>query len=70
VILGIREKKVINDHIKGKSPLLNIQIKMVSQFPLDSMHLIHLGVLKRLLLNYFIEGTIPYKFLSKKIIND
>jgi hypothetical protein len=28
-----------------------------------------LGVLKRLLLNSFIEATIPYK-LSKKIINE
>ena len=38
------------DHHKGVSPLSQIQIGMVSQIPLDYMHLVCLGVVKRLLL--------------------
>lgn len=53
--------------IKTKSPLLEIGIKLVTQFPLDSMHLIYLGVVKRLLLNYYIEGRPPHK-LSQQMI--
>lgn len=38
------------DHHKGVSPLSYISIGMVSQIPLDYMHLVCLGVVKRLLL--------------------
>lgn len=38
------------DHHLGPSPLSQTSIGMVSQFPLDYMHLVCLGVMKRLLL--------------------
>lgn len=41
------------DHHDGISPLLDINIDMVSQFPLDPMHLVDLGVLRR-----FMEFTL------------
>lgn len=34
---------------KEISPLVNIGIKMITMFPLDSMHLIYLGVMRKLL---------------------
>lgn len=55
-------------YIKAKSPLLRANIKLVTQFPLDSMHLLFLGVVKRLLVNYFCT-TSPVK-LSQKILKD
>lgn len=52
-------------HIKDISPLLRIKdIRLVTQFPLDPMHLIYLGVVKRILVNYLLEGTRKCK-LSK-----
>ncbi|KAK0139276.1 hypothetical protein N1851_024092 [Merluccius polli] len=38
-----------NDHQLGVSPLLNVWINCVTGFPLDYMHLVCLGVVKRLL---------------------
>lgn len=55
-------------YIKTISPLLKINIKLVTQFPLDPMHLIFLGVVKRILLNYYVDGKAPYK-LSQNLIN-
>lgn len=43
-----------NHHI-GNSPLCSLNLKMVSQFPLDFMHLVCLGVVKRLLF-YWIKS--------------
>lgn len=36
-------------HHKGVSPLLQLNIKMISQFRLEPMHLVYEGVFKRLL---------------------
>ncbi|XP_045461549.1 uncharacterized protein LOC123671627 [Harmonia axyridis] len=55
-------------YIKEKSPLLRANIKMVTQFPIDPMHLLFLGVVKRLLVNYFF-ATSPVK-LSQKIMKE
>lgn len=41
------------DHHKGPSPLEQARIKMISQFVLDYMHLILLGVMRRLLCLWF-----------------
>ena len=38
------------DHHTGRSPFVDLSLGMVSQFPLDYMHLVCLGVMKRLLL--------------------
>ena len=38
------------EHHNGISPLLHLAINMISQFPLDPMHLLHLGVVRRLLI--------------------
>lgn len=45
-----------NEHIRGKSPLLKLKVKLVSQFPLDPMHLIFLGVMRRLLILFWLRG--------------
>jgi hypothetical protein len=37
------------NHHKGFSPLLDLNINMITSFPLDYMHLVLLGVFKRLL---------------------
>lgn len=45
-----------NNHVKGKSPLLALNIDLVKQFVLDPMHIIYLGITKRLLIKYWVEG--------------
>ncbi|KYM97838.1 hypothetical protein ALC62_11463 [Cyphomyrmex costatus] len=45
-----------NNHIKGKSPLLALNIDLVKQFILDPMHIIYLGIMKRMLVKYWVEG--------------
>lgn len=55
-------------YIKGKSPLLKLNVKLISEFVLDPMHLIYLGAVKRLLMHW-IEGKRPFK-LSKNIIDN
>jgi hypothetical protein len=42
--------QVHKNHHKGNSPLLDLKINMISSFPLDYMHLVLLGVFKRLLM--------------------
>ncbi len=41
--------QVHKNHHKGRSPLLHLKINLISSFPLDYMHLVFLGVFKRLL---------------------
>lgn len=56
-----------NSYIKGKSPLLALEVGLVSQFVLDPMHLIYQGIMRRLLLLYWIEGKRPYKISKLSI---
>nr|XP_015840165.1 PREDICTED: uncharacterized protein LOC107399041 [Tribolium castaneum] len=55
------------EYIKNYSPLLQLNIGLVSQFPIDPMHLIYLGVAKRLLINYYLEGKARYRLSQKNI---
>ena len=43
------DEMVNEEHHIGSSPLKNLSIGMVSQFPLDLMHLVCLGVVKHLI---------------------
>nr|CAK26786.1 TPA: transposase domain-containing protein [Strongylocentrotus purpuratus] len=40
---------VQKEHHNNKSPISELSVGLVSQFPLDPMHLVHLGVVKRLI---------------------
>lgn len=48
------------DHHVGKSPLTALSIDMITQFPLDEMHLVYLGVVRRLII-YWLRGPIEYQ---------
>lgn len=53
-------------HHKGNSPLEKLMLDMVFQVPLDYMHLICLGIVKKLL-TVWVEGPLPHKLSSKQI---
>lgn len=63
--------KTDNFHIKyDKVNLLKeLNVDFISQIPIEPMHLIYLGVVKRLLINYLIEGKSKNK-LSQKMITE
>lgn len=44
------------DHHHGTSPLTELGVGMVSQFPIDYMHLVCLGVMRRLLMQWVGKG--------------
>lgn len=49
--------KLYGSHHKVDSPLLNLEIDMVEQFPVAySLHLLHIGLMKRLLFGWR-DGT-------------
>lgn len=53
-------KKLYGSHHKIDSPLLKLKIDMIEQFPVaDSLHLLHLGNMKRLLFGWR-DGTFRY----------
>lgn len=54
------------DHHIGTSPFEETGLGMVSQFPLDYMHLICLGVVKKIL-QIFTHGSHKQKFFAKMI---
>ncbi|GBN87325.1 hypothetical protein AVEN_95536-1 [Araneus ventricosus] len=43
-------------HQVGKSPLADLKVGLVSQFPLDPMHLLHLRVTRKLILYWIRNG--------------
>ena len=55
-----------DDHHKGISPLAEINIGMVTQFPIDYMHLVCLGVVKRLLL-LWLRGPLQCRLGSQDV---
>jgi len=54
------------DHHLNDSPLENIGLKMITQFPLDYMHLVCLGVMKRLI-KLWIQGIKGIKLRASQI---
>ncbi|CAG9763612.1 unnamed protein product [Ceutorhynchus assimilis] len=56
------------EHHTGTSILTNLpNFGLVSSFPLDPMHLIFLGVMKKLLVALWCEGKPPYKLSSRNL---
>lgn len=56
-----------NDHQLNRSPLLEIGIKSIKGFPLDYMHLVCLGVVKRILM--FLKQGLREGRLSQQQLN-
>jgi len=54
------------DHHLGQSALADLPIGMVSQFPLDYMHLVCLGVMRKLLL-VWLKGPLSTRLPSAKV---
>ena len=44
------QNNLLSNHHEGVSPLLSISMGLVTQIPLDYMHLVCLGVMRKLLL--------------------
>lgn len=57
-----------DNHHSGTSPLMRLELRMVSQFPADYMHLVCLGVMRRLIMQWK-EGSPPGRLSSKEILS-
>lgn len=56
----------IHEKHKGRSPLLNLNLDLVNQFPLDPMHSVYLGIMKKLLILWtYIEGETSFQIIWK-----
>ena len=58
---------VDEEHHLGPSPLRSLPIEMISQFPIDYMHLVCLGVMRRLLLCW-LKGPLPNRLPTRNVI--
>lgn len=58
--------QLFSKHHNGTSPLINLELGLVSQIPLDYLHLCCLGIMKKLLLSW-IEGPGHFKLRRKSI---
>ncbi|XP_046402073.1 uncharacterized protein LOC124168026 isoform X1 [Ischnura elegans] len=57
------------DHHVGYSPLLDIpDIKMVTDFPYEYMHLVCLGVMRKLLLGW-LKGSLSVRLQARKVVH-
>ena len=61
-------KKTQKKHHSGKSILEDLQIDMVIQFPIDFMHCVCLGVMKKLL-KIWVYGKAAFRLSSDNIIS-
>ncbi|KAF8784478.1 hypothetical protein HNY73_010152 [Argiope bruennichi] len=55
-----------NEHIRDKLPLLKLNLGLITQFPLDYMHLVCLGVMRKLLVSW-IRGPLGIRLCSRDI---
>jgi len=53
---------------KGTSPLEKLGTKMISQIPLDTMHLCYLGVMKRMMIRLFQKKQSTYTLRKEEIV--
>lgn len=58
--------KVDEDHHVGTSPLISLNINMVNDFPIDYMHNVCLGVMRKLL-NYWVGGNLNVRLPTRLI---
>lgn len=56
------------NHHTGVSPLVDLGIGMVSKFPVDSMHCLYLGVMKKLLLTWT-GGDLRVRLCGREVLN-
>lgn len=54
------------NHHEGTSPLMELDFKVITQIPLDYMHLVCLGVMKKMLMTWT-EGKLPHRLSPKNI---
>ena len=54
------------EHHKGVSPLVALEIDLIAAFPLDYMHLLCLGVMKKLIINWM-RGNLQIRLSSAQI---
>ncbi|CAL1282894.1 unnamed protein product [Larinioides sclopetarius] len=57
------DSPVEREHIMYPSPLLDIDVGLVSRFPLDYMHLVCLGVVRKLILAWY-KGSLRFRLSS------
>jgi hypothetical protein len=57
-----------DEHHHGKSILSNLSLGMITQFPLDYMHLVCLGVMKRLIVNIWMKGPLDVRIGNASIM--
>ena len=55
-----------DEHHKGPSPFVEIGLKMITQFPIDYMHMTCLGVVKRML-SIWMKGPLNHRLVSRTI---
>ncbi|XP_055845561.1 uncharacterized protein LOC129911712 [Episyrphus balteatus] len=65
--VSFRNKIHEDHHIQSPSPLESLPIDMINNFPLDYMHLICLGIMKKLLLLWIKNGSLKTNLSSKNI---
>lgn len=54
-------------HVKEKSPFLRLEyLDLVKSFPLDYMHLVCLGVMRKLI-NCWLKGSLPHRLPSQQV---
>ncbi|KAJ8007525.1 hypothetical protein DPEC_G00094930 [Dallia pectoralis] len=54
------------EHHHGPHPFTGVNVRMVSQFPLDYMHLVCLGVVRRLI-NLWLKGPLKFRLPSRLV---
>lgn len=62
------QEQTDEDHHTGESPLLKLRVGLVSVFPIDYMHAVCLGVMRKLL-NLWVSGDLKVRLQSRLVNN-